>query len=265
MPINNETKLFISIASKPGNFGATVYESLFKTCGINAVYLPRKAGDPKKLVDALKCLDILGCSVSMPLKSVIIDYLDDVDPLAKELGSVNTIVNQSGKLIGYNTDTYGVEQALSNFGGKSVVVYGAGSVTHSIVAALQRLSIFDISIVARRQEEALRVASKYGIRHIENIEQVEQPFDLLINATPASLEKEHDLYGVLPFTNAVFDLVVSSDATVLEMVAAGRCKNFIPGIEMSKYQLQKQFEYYTNLTLDIELIDQIIRDSFSNT
>lgn len=256
--INNHTELYISVSAKPGNFGATIYNTLFQYYDINAVYLPRKAFSAKKLVSSIKNMKIAGCSVSMPLKSKILDYLDEFNPLAQKTQSVNTIINRDDKLIGFNTDFFGFKESISNLQLKKVLVYGAGSVVSSILVALQERGGIAVNILARNSESAEKVAKQFGVGYLTNVDSVKGRYDLLINATPASVEKEHELYQLLPLANGILDLVVSPKDTPLILKARKLGLAVVAGIEMSKFQLQYQFELYTGVKPEIKQIDNII-------
>lgn len=256
--INKDTKLFISASENPGNFGTIIYNRLFEIYDINAVYLSRKITDEIKLIEAIKTLNIQGCSVTAPFKSKVIGYLDKVDKIVEKTGSVNTIVNKNSILHGYNTDYYGASEIISSLKPKNILIYGSGSVTGSVIVALQDYSYKDISIVARNAEKAKEISKKFNIKHINKIKNINQCFDLFINTTPVSIEKEHEMYSVLPYIRTVFDLVVSPNTTELINRAENIGCKIIEGIEMSKRQLQKQFEIYTEIKCEIEIIDDIV-------
>lgn len=265
MKINNQTLLFVSVSKVPGNFGATIFNQLFEKYNLNAIYLPRKAGTPEEVIASIKNLDIVGCSVSMPLKSEIIPYLDALDPTASKTQSVNTIVNRDGKLTGYNTDFYGVQQVISPLSLERVLVYGSGSVTGSVITALKEKEGISISLTARNSEKAAAMAEKYQITHLEDPTEPSEPFDLLINATPASSETDHPLYQTLSHTKGLFDLVVAPEDTPLVTKAKQLGLSTVSGFEMSKYRLQEQFEIYAEISPEMEVIDQIIKASFTKS
>jgi len=264
MIIDNKTKIFFSASSKPGNFGASIYNKLFQLYNINAVYIPRKSSSAKPLIEALKAFHIEGCSISMPLKNQVINFLDIIDDNAKLTQSVNTIVQREGKLIGYNTDIVGAFLALKSTHStyNNVLIYGSGSVTHSIVKALEQVGVDRISIVSRNSKKARLVSEKYNLIFYEHCTAINNHFDLLVNATPASLENNHEIDILLNKTNCLFDLVVSPDYTPLVKKAQSKKISFITGDVMSKFQLQKQFEHYTGIFPNIETIDEIIYSVF---
>ncbi len=81
-----------------------VHNISFKKNKIDAVYLAFEPPDIKTAVMSMRTLGIKGASITIPFKETIIHYLDEVDPLALEIGAVNTVVNKAGRLVGYNTD-----------------------------------------------------------------------------------------------------------------------------------------------------------------
>lgn len=264
MKINNQTKVYISASAKPGNFGATAYNNLFEKFGMNCIYIPRSFSDAKKLIEAVKIMDVMGCSVSMPLKGLVIEYLDVIDEIAQQTGSVNTIVNNSGYLMGYNADCYGIEKVLQNVQKGNVLIYGAGSVVNSIVFAMKKLGFTDITVAARSFQKASESAKKNGVI-AKDINVLDDSYGLIINATPASIESgEHQLFSLLNKTEKVFDLVVSPSDTNFIIEAKQRNCETICGIEMCKYQLQKQFEYYMGFKPDIEEISAVVNDVYCN-
>ena len=264
MKINNQTKVYISASAKPGNFGATVYNNLFKKMGMNCIYIPRVFSDAKKLIEAVKIMNIMGCSVSMPLKGLVIEYLDAIDEIAQKTESVNTIVNNSGYLIGYNADCYCIEKVLQNVQKGTVLIYGAGSVVNSIIFSIKKLGFTDITVTARSFQKANESAKKNGVI-AKDINILDDSYGLIINATPASIKSgEHQLFSLLNITEKVFDLVVSPYDTNFIVEAKQRNYKAICGIEMCKYQLQKQFEYYMGFKPDIAEISTIVNDMYCN-
>ena len=258
MKINNQTLLFISAALKPGNFGSSIYNRLFEVYGINAVYLPKMIHYAASLVAAVRALDIKGCSVTMPYKSQVIPYLDELDDQAEQAMSVNTIVNKSGKLMGRNTDYYGAWMVLKALQPSSVLIYGAGSVVNSLILALQDLRCPEISVYARRIEIAREIAARHRIVAIDREEVSQRHFQILINATPTSDLKDSEVFSLLDKADSLFDLVVSAHETKLCFTARKLGMLVTEGWEMSKWQLQQQFYYYTGVLPDIQRIDELI-------
>jgi Shikimate 5-dehydrogenase len=255
--IDNKTKLYMSVASRPGNFGASIFNELFRRRKINAIYVPRTAKMADEVVAAIRTFDVCGCAVSSPLKGKMVHYVDELDPVAKEAASINTIINRQGRLHGFNTDVYGVQMALRECGLKSALVYGSGAVITSVIAALKKIEFTEISLIARRQSHADAIAAEHCVRSGR------MDCDLFINATPASLDSANkEPFELSRKAKAVFDLVVSPTDTPLISEAKSANIRTMTGIEMSKWQLQRQFELYTGITADIEEIDSIIGSAY---
>jgi shikimate dehydrogenase len=261
MPLGNKTKIFFSASSEPGNFGASVYNYLFKQLNIDAVYLPRRVTNAKKLIEAIKTLEISGCSISMPLKGQVVPFLDELEDLAKATQSVNTILNTNGKLTGYNTDCYGAFQIIESiFKPKSALVYGSGSVTASVITALHNFGCTEIFITARNYSNAQAIADKYKVAALSQAQAKSSKFELLINTTPASKDPANtELFELLDQVESLFDLPVTTEDTALISKARQRGMKLSPGFEMSKYQLQKQFSIYTGIWPEIEKINEALR------
>jgi len=253
MIINNKTSIYLSCSSRPGNFGATLYNFFFEKYNINSIYIPRFCDNPKEMVSSIKTLNFRGCSVSMPLKNKVIPYLDELSNNAKISQSVNTIVNADGNTIGHNTDIYGVYKVLEQENVKKVIIYGSGSVVDSIVVALKSLNIDQISIFSRNVLAASEKSKFHNVSLLENLDSISSNYDLLINATPAKYHGELEI--LFNHANMIFDLVVSPLDSEIIIAAKDSGKGFFSGIEMTKYQFQKQFSLYTGLELQMKEVN----------
>ncbi|GAI80789.1 unnamed protein product [marine sediment metagenome] len=115
-----------------------MHNAAFKNEGVDYVYLPFRVKKEElgKAIEGMRALNIRGLNITIPHKVAVIQFLDELDPLADKIGAVNTIVNNDGVLTGYNTDATGFLQALLERGieprGKSVVILGAGGASRAI-------------------------------------------------------------------------------------------------------------------------------------
>ena len=108
--IDINTKIFISISSKPSTLGTKIYGALFRKYKVNSIYRSFVISNLDNLIQAVKTLSISGFSVSMPFKEKILKKVDILDDTAKT-GSINTVIIKNKKLIGYNTDLFGAEKS----------------------------------------------------------------------------------------------------------------------------------------------------------
>lgn len=120
----------------------SMHNGAFKALGLNYVYVPFKVNkeDLSSAVKAIKAMNIRGVNVTIPHKVNIIPLLDEIDPLAREIGAVNVLVNNTGKLTGYNTDAEGFLHVLLEHSvepeDKNVVILGAGGAARAIAFIL---------------------------------------------------------------------------------------------------------------------------------
>jgi shikimate dehydrogenase len=215
------------------------------------VYLARAARDIAPVIAAVRALGIRGCSVSMPFKSEVVRHLDALDAVAAEVGAVNTVVNDDGRLTGYNTDVGGVVAAIqrANTPIDTALVLGAGGMSRAVVAALARLGVRDIAVCARRRQMAEAICGSRSCRVIDWGERASVRADLLINATsvgmaPAAGETPMPETALGGF-RVVADVVASPADTPLLVAAQQRGCIVVNGLEIALHQAFEQFGYYT--------------------
>lgn len=270
--IDKETIVCISLAEKPGNLGATIFNTAFQELSMNYIYKPFlvRSGDLENAILGIRALGIRGCGVSMPHKVAVMQFLDEIDPVAKEIGAVNTIVNRSGKLTGYNTDFEGVRVITRQdyrVKGKSVLLTGAGGAARAVVCALKENQVGEIAITNRNDEKARQLAEQFHLRFVPWGERERASAQLLVNATPVGMQGEQTSVfsdGTIQKAEAVLDVVVSSTDTLLIAKAKQYGKVALPGIRMSVIQGVAQFKLYTSPDVSEEIIEKGIATFFSN-
>ena len=136
MHINGATALF-GIIGNPvrHSLSPAMHNAGLAACGINGVYLPFPAEDIQTAVTGIRGLGIIGSSVTIPHKESVMEYLDDIDPVAQRIGAVNTVHQKNGKLTGSNTDWLGAMRALeekTELTGEAVVLLGAGGSARAV-------------------------------------------------------------------------------------------------------------------------------------
>lgn len=102
--LNKDTTLCISLAGRPSNIGTRFHNFLYDELGLNFVYKAFTTGDIEGAIRGVQALGIRGCSVSMPYKEAVIPLVDELEPSAAAIESVNTIVNDDGRLTASNSD-----------------------------------------------------------------------------------------------------------------------------------------------------------------
>ena len=114
MNINKDTKIFGSFSLNAGNNGNIFFNNNFQNFNINAIYRSFSITNIEDAVKAAKCLNFGGFAVSIPFKKEVLNFVDDISDEVKNIGACNTVVNNNGKLIAYNTDYVGVREIFKN-------------------------------------------------------------------------------------------------------------------------------------------------------
>lgn len=199
-------------------------------------------------------------NVTIPYKQMVIPCCDEVDPRAKAIGAVNTVVNRGGKLYGYNTDYAGFAYLAKahgiDFAGKTVLVLGTGG-THATVSAVCRDG----------GAKEILTASRTGKDGALTYEQAAARSDvqIVINTTPCGMYPQTgecllDI-AALPQLQAVLDVVYNPFSTELVLRAKDKGLAAAGGFEMLVAQAVYAAEYFTGRALDCEtLIPQISRE-----
>lgn len=154
LQINKDTKLFGSFSANPGSNGCLFFNNAFQRYGINAIYKSFYSTNIVETIQAVKHLKFGGFALSMPLKTAVIDHLDELDTAATRIGAVNTIViDDNGRLIGYNTDWIGVKNFIKTnlpFIPKSITILGTGGFSRAIQYTCKNMGI-DFRIIGRNE------------------------------------------------------------------------------------------------------------------
>jgi len=162
---------------------------------INAIYEKKLINkeELKDLISKVKSSEISGINVTVPFKKEIIPYLDELTPDSNKSQSVNTVYKENNKVIGHNTDIAGFELGIRHFKydikNKKVFILGSGGVAPSIVLALKKMGVSNISISNRTRKKAEEL--KKIFEDLEIIEWGNIPkFNMIINATSVGLKKD---------------------------------------------------------------------------
>lgn len=238
-----------------------LFSSLLKELGLNDRFQYRawrvRAGELGAFLAKVRESATLGLNVTIPHKERIMPFLDDLDATADLLGATNTIVNESGRLVGYNTDWIGFLRSLQaraiRLAGQEAVMLGAGGAAKAVSYALVRNGVQRVTIYNRTSSRAVKLAQemcrKTGFRQIYVVSAHSAPSlasalrsaSLLINATsvgmyPAVDESPlADPSGLHPGL-IVYDLIYNPLKTALVKQAEARGAQALGGLDMLIYQ-----------------------------
>jgi shikimate dehydrogenase len=226
----------------------------FAASGLDWVYTAFEVapGKADAALDAMRVLGISGLSVTMPHKQAVALLVDELDPAAAALRSVNTVVPiGDGRLRGYSTDGAGFVSSLSAQGievaGLRVCVFGAGGAAHAIIDAIARAGAASITVVNRTVNRAWAAAGLAGtIGEVGRPEAVTD-CDLVVNATSIGMGSDELPFDVdlLQPRHVVADIVYHPRRTALLAAAEARGARPIEGLGMLVHQALLQQQLWT--------------------
>lgn len=208
----------------------------------------------------MEARDFKAINVTIPYKSDVIPYLDEIHENAKQIGAVNTIVNKNGKLVGYNTDYLGFLYTLVHncidIKGKKVIVLGNGGGAKAIIAVLNDLNAKDIVIVKRRSEGGAISYEECYLSHSDA--------KLIINTSPVGMypnvdERPIDV-SLYKNCEAVVDIIYNPLKTKLLLQAEELGIKAVNGLEMLVAQAKYAVEFFLEKKIDEAVIDEIYND-----
>jgi 3-dehydroquinate dehydratase/shikimate dehydrogenase len=222
----------------------------FATRKLNAVYLPFLVHQLDDFLRAISDFGIRGFSVTLPHKQTILKHLEECEPLAAEIGAVNTVVvRRDGSLYGCNTDYVGVLRALQrklHIKGSRALIFGAGGSARAAAFALARAGAL-VGICARRERAAKELARAAGGEVVPRRALRTERFDAILNATPIGM---HPYGGISPLAPSelncriVMDLIYRPQQTQLLKIAAKKGIATVSGVEMFLAQGIAQWEIW---------------------
>ncbi|XP_057812525.1 bifunctional 3-dehydroquinate dehydratase/shikimate dehydrogenase, chloroplastic-like isoform X2 [Salvia miltiorrhiza] len=277
--INKGTQVF-GLISKPVSHskGPLLHNPTFRHAGYNGIYVPMFVDNLKEFFSVYTSPDFAGFSVGIPYKEAVIDFCDEVHPVAQSIGAVNTVVRRrdDGKLVGYNTDCeaaiVAMEDALKStdgLNGKQFVLVGAGGAGRALAFGAKirgaRVVIFDIdlgrakSLAAAVSAEALPFDDLLAFRPEKDA--------ILANATPLGMHPHVERrIPVLPETlrdyKLVFDAVYNPRKTRLLKEAEAAGAIVVSGVEMFLRQAAAQFSLFTGNKAPEDFMRGIIMEKF---
>jgi shikimate dehydrogenase len=242
----------------------TMQNVAFNQLGLDYVYVPFRVRneDLGQAIKGMKALNIRGLNVTIPHKVAVMQYLDEVDVLAANIGAVNTVVNQDGYLKGYNTDALGFLRALTAEGvkpdGKNFVILGAGGAARAISFILADKGA-KLTIINRHLQGAQEIAGRISTLFRKNVAALELNVanlkkalgeaEIVVNTTSVGMSPDNQSTPVPPEILktgfVVFDIIYSPLKTRLLRDAAAKGSRTIGGAEMLVWQGAEALEKWT--------------------
>ena len=210
----------------------------------------------KNVINKIRDKELSGINVTLPYKQKIIPFIDKLINDAQHTNSVNTIfLNNDNIVIGENTDVFGLQaaylKAISNAENKKALVIGAGGVSSSVIFALEKSKVKNISIINRTYEKSLFLKKKFQFLNVlewKSLKQEISKFDIIINVE----NTKDDLIYIDTIYNPL-------ETKTLRFLKENKIKTF-NGLEMFIYQGQKSFYLWNKINpeIDDKLLDLLI-------
>ncbi|MBN1258462.1 shikimate dehydrogenase [Candidatus Peregrinibacteria bacterium] len=254
-----------------------INNAAFRAAGIGAEYKffdidPRDIEGLANFCYETDLNHIAGFTVTMPYKQAVMTYMDHYDPLARMVGSVNTVLNEKSKLIGYNTDARGALEALREkttaVEGKKTLVLGAGGAGMAILYALREAGA-NLYVCDKTKEQTEKAAKDLNIKPFVNAhEAAKAGFEIIVNATPVGMigprENETLLKAEeIPPGCIVMDIVNAPLETKLIREAKKAGAVTITGERMLLFLSAAQFEIWTKKEAPLEAMEKAMYEALS--
>ena len=232
---------------------------------IDAIYEKKKLNgdDIVELFDEIRNDKVSGINVTVPFKKDVIPFLDDLSKEAKITQSVNTILFKNNKITGYNTDIIGFQTSLKdtefNLKNKKVLILGSGGVVPSIIYALEKFGVSQITISNRTKSKAIKLKKIFS--NLKIVEWGIAPeFDMIINATSLGLDKNDKID--INFTNInkekfFYDVIYNPKETNFLRIGKNLGAQVLNGKKMFIYQASEAFKLWHNI--DPEINDEVLK------
>ena len=250
-----------------------MHNAAFEELKLDYVFLAFKVevAEVTNAIRGVRALGIHGLNVTMPHKNAVIKYLDELDPTAKTIASVNTILNKAGRLFGFNTDGVGALNALEQnvvvVKGKKILLLGAGGAAKAIAYTLSQ-EADELVILNRTPRPVTELSDRLKQKFNKKISaDVLTPktvkanlveADVIINATSIGMEPNADQTMVAPEwlkpDLTLMDIVYNPFETKLVKDAKAAGAKVVSGVEMLIYQGAASFEIWTACKAPVEVM-----------
>lgn len=257
-----------------------IHNAAFVELDLDFVYVACRVEDVKNALAGMRALNnFRGMSVTIPHKIEIMKYVDEIAEVDRSIGSINTVINEQGKLVGLGTDGPGALKAIVDAGveidGKNILMLGSGGVARAISFTLARnakpgeLSILDVNENMLQQLTTdLRAGTDVFIKSEllteRSLAGAMENADVIIHCTPVGMHPNEDA-SLIPAEffrpeQVVFDVVYTPLETKLLAEAKSRGLKVISGVDMFINQAVLQFERFTGVDAPVEVMRRVVME-----
>ena len=250
-------RLCALLGDRPSKLSQAMHNAAFQDADLPFSYVAINTTDTKKAFDAMRDFGFRGYSLTIPHKEAAMRLVDVKHEDVEGIGATNTVLNENGTLVAYNTDWYGIVEAIHeaewSVRGKKALIYGAGGASRAAIYALKEEGASQIAICNRTPGRAMVLAEEFSVDSIEAEELDESAmaeFGLFINSSPIGSHLSLDDH--FPFSldsfgegKCVFDFVTKETEVLKEAAENGAVT--VSGTRMLLHQAIAQFRLFTGL------------------
>jgi shikimate dehydrogenase len=257
-----------------------IHNAAYEKLNLDFIYLAFRVKDVQSALAGMRALEnFRGMSVTIPHKIEAMKYLDQIAEPDRAIGSVNTVINEKGKLLGLGTDGPGALKALTDadvdIDGQNVLMVGSGGAARAIAftlaqkTRLNQLAILDIDeIILKGLVNDLKAGTDTRIMPAllgpDTLISAMKTADVIIHCTPVGMHPNGDA-SLIPSTlfrkgQVVFDIVYTPLETKLLFEAKSHGLKVISGVEMFINQAVLQFEHFTGVDAPIEIMRHVVME-----
>jgi 3-dehydroquinate dehydratase/shikimate dehydrogenase len=277
--IDRETQIFGIIGNPVSHsLSPRIHNAALAAASLNAVFIPFEVHEVKQFIRQMVHpksreldWDLRGLSVTAPHKSTVMNTLDWIDPAARDIGAVNTIVVRNDQLLGYNTDAAGfiapLRRAFGSLDKARCAIVGAGGAARAVLWALRNEGA-NITLFARNLDKGKELSTQFSAASEPLVNARFEKFDIVINATPLGTRGEQQDETVatadqLRGVRLAYDLVYNPIETRFIREARDAGCETLGGIEMLLAQAVAQFKLWTGHEPDAETMREAARRGLS--
>lgn len=253
----------------------SIHNAAFKALNLDCTYIAYRIprGELKEGIDSLRQINISGFNVTIPHKIEMMNFLDEAGPECKTIGATNTVSNENGKFIGYNTDMDGFLEPIKNknipISGQNALVLGAGGAARAIVAGFAKEKARKITIANRtihKAQDLSKFASSLGAESDAVLlsEVDASKYKFIVNATSVGLKNEPSpiTTNAINSDHVIYDIIYMPMNTDLISQSKKKSATIIYGYEMLLGQAALAFEIWHKAPAPYDAMKKVLLGGF---
>lgn len=279
--VSSKTQLCAVIGNPVAHsLSPAIHNAAFEELGLDFIYMACQVDDVKNALAGMRALgNFRGMSITIPHKIEAMRHVDEIAETDQSIGSINTVINDKGRLFGLGTDGPGALKAISDAGtepgGKNILMLGAGGAARAISFTLARnakpgeLSILDINEnflqqLATDLKAGTDTPIRSGLLNDSSLASAMESADIIIHCTPTGMHPNEDATLIHPDLfrtgQVVFDIVYTPLETKLLAEARSRGLKVISGADMFINQAVLQFEHFTGTDAPADVMRRVVME-----